>query len=136
MRKYYLSYRLIFKRHSFYFLIRNTLQTHVIEMVITLNVDISETAGTLQTIVAEEAVNFNVAITIFIMIIIRSHATVHVWRSTNSFMYCQFFIQLHVDFRHVTRSSDSGYNSLYASGHFSGLKLLRFAKTWYYDKII
>lgn len=68
----------MFKRHSFYFLIRNTLQTHVIEMVITLNVDISETAGTLQTIVAEEAVNFNVDITIFIMIIIRSHATIHV----------------------------------------------------------
>lgn len=47
-------------------------------MVITINVDISETAGTLQTIVAGEAVNFNVATTIFIMIIIRSHTIIHV----------------------------------------------------------
>lgn len=34
-------------------------------MVITINVDISEVASTLQTIVGEEAVNFNVAIAIF-----------------------------------------------------------------------
>lgn len=40
-----------------------------------------------------------------------------------------FSIQLHVDSRHVTRSSDSGYNTPYESGHFSGLKLLRFDKT-------